>query len=475
MCTSIIAGAGATVDEITVLARNEDFVRNNWNKYMVFRPRPEYRCDPLATNGMWTLGNGLSVTVPGKAYSYSAMPDAAGPTEATDAIGDRFFFEERGINAKNVAVSATNSLTINPKAANADPLLDTGGIAECVIPTLILPQAESAVDAVKLLGTYLEAEGASEVNGVLFGDPDEAWYFENGSAHHWIAVKVPDDAYLVVANGMRVHGVDLGSPDVLCSTDLFDFVVRHELLERPDRRDFDFAGAFGVLGVAYNQDRIWLAQSILTPSRPQSPREPQYPLFMTPDRPISVQDVMKLLRATYEGTVLEGKATRPIGYVRTAESHILTLDRSMPSELQGLIWQVVSTPLGAPYMPLFAVMDDIPQGYRLGDNTYTTSSAYWAFRGLFALADMNGTSYLPDVVRRWEAYEEQSVCELSYLRPMLRAMHSQDAGAAIAYAKRYSTGIAYETVGVAKTERDKLMTRITVEEQVEAATGSPAP
>jgi dipeptidase len=120
-------------------------------------------------------------------------------------------------------------------------------------------------------------------------------------------------------------------------------------------------------------------------------------------------------------------------------------------------------------MPLFAAMDDIPQGYRLGDNTYGTSSAYWAFRGLFALADMDGGSYLPDVTRHWHTYEEQSVRELSYLRPALKGMHSQNSHAAIEYAKRYSTGIAYETVGIAKTERDQLMTRIAVEEPVEPA------
>lgn len=299
-----------------------------------FRPLPEYRCAPLPAGGLWTLGNGLTVPVPRKAYSYSAMPDATGPTEATQAIGDRFFYEERGINGKNVAISATNSLSINDKAGKADPLLASGGIAESVIPTLILPQVETAVEAVRLLGQYVEEHGASEVNGVLFGDPDGAWYFENGSAHHWIAVKVPDDGYLVVANGMRVHGIDLDRPDVLCSRGLYDFVVQHELLERPDRSDFDFAKAFGVLGVPYNQDRIWLAQSILTPSCPQKTGEPQYPLFMKPDHPIRIQDIMKLLRATYEGTVLEGKATRPIGYVRTAESHILTLDRSMPPDCE---------------------------------------------------------------------------------------------------------------------------------------------
>jgi dipeptidase len=98
------------------------------------------------------------------------MPDAAVPTEATEAIGDRFFFEERGINEKSVAVSATNSLTINDQAAKADPPLESGGIAEPVIPTLILPQTDSAVEAVGLLDKYVEEERASEVNGALFGD-----------------------------------------------------------------------------------------------------------------------------------------------------------------------------------------------------------------------------------------------------------------------------------------------------------------
>ena len=43
---------------------------------------------------------------------------------------------------------------------------------------------------------------------------------------------------------------------------------------------------------------------------------------------------------------------------------------------------------------------------------------------------------------------------------MRRAMHDEDAGAGIADAKRCSTGIAYETIGIAKAETDELMTRI---------------
>lgn len=461
MCTSIIAGGKATADEVILLSRNEDYPRTNWNKYLAHRSRPQYRSDPLPTGGKWTLGNGLTVPVPEKAYSYSAMPDAAGPTEAPYGIGDLFFFEERGINERNVGVSASNSLKMNPKASAADPLSESGGVAESIIPTLLLPQVDTAIGAVTLLGHYIETYGASEVNGVLIGDPGEAWYFENGSAHHWIAVRVPEDCYLAAANGMRVHDVDLDSSDVLCSSGLYEFVLANRLLDAPDRHRFDFAGAFGVLGDSYNDDRVWLAQSILTPSLEQEPRrKQQYPLFLRPDRPIRARDVMNVLRATYEGTALEGVADRPIALERTAESHIITLDRDMPFELQGLIWQALSTPLGAPYMPLFAVMDDIPPGYRAGDNRYSGRSAYWAFRASYALAELSGRRAVLDLVERWQEHEAQSLEELEHIRPMLKEMYARNRGAAVDYAKRYSTGAAFETASVAHRMKADLITRI---------------
>ena len=387
MCTSIMAGSGATARSLIVLARNEDFQRNNWNKHMVVRKHPEYvpnddATNPVVKDGQWTLGNGLKVPVPATHFAYSAMPDAAAYEEAAFGIRDRYFFEERGFNEMGVALSATNSMTTNPTAKRVDPFPSIG-VAETVIPTLILPQAESARHGVELLGGYVESNGASEPNGVLIGDATESWYVEIGSAHHWIAVRIPDDSYLAVANGMRVHGVDLDSADVLCSDGLFEFITRHDLLPNPDRHSLNFATAFGVPGVSYNTDRIWLAQKILTPSHQQQPRLEQYPMFLRPDRPIEVEDVMTVLRATYKGTVLEGKADRPIGVARTAESHVLTIDPAQPSELRGVIWQALSTPLGSPYMPLYAAMEEVPASYSLGGSRYGTMAAYWSFRGLY--------------------------------------------------------------------------------------------
>ena len=456
-----MVGASATEGGIILLARNEDFTRNNWDKYMTYRDLPQYRVPgtPAVVNGAWTLGNGLSVPVPSTAFAYSAMPDAAGGTEASYGIGDHFFFEERGINTQNVAMSATNSMTTNPRAQHADPFV-SAGIQEAIMPTLVLPQARSARDGVELLGSYVEDYGASEPNGLLLGDPTESWYVEIGSGHHWIATRVPDDSYVAIANGLRTHDVDLEAGTTLHSEGLFEFVLEHHLLEDAEVHAFNFAQAFGILGVPYNEDRIWLAQKILTPSRKQPSRQMQYPLFLQPDRPVQVADVMTVLRATYAGTVLARKADRPIGYEKTAESHIITLDPSMPVELAGMIWQAISTPLGAPYMPLYGVMTEIPASYRRGGNSFSPLSAYWAFHGAHALEVMRDRVDHVATPKWWTGFEQQCVAEAPLLSATLLEAYKTNKEASVDLAKRVSTGIASQGVDLATLATAALMTEI---------------
>jgi len=493
MCTSIAAGKEATNSSVTLISRNEDCERNNWNKYMVYRKAPEYypsQNNPLVKGDKWLLGNGLSVKVPKNHYAYSAIPDAMGYDEATAGIKDHYFFEERGINERNVALSATNSMCTRasePKEKDGvknsrydeacqkmqalDPFVSIG-IEEAIITTLILPQAKSAKHAIKLLGRYVEKYGASEGNGVLMSDVNEVWYMEIASGHHWIAVRVPNDHYVAIANGLRIHGIDLESREVLHSKALFEFVADNHFLEHPQRDNFNFAQAFGILGDPYNDDRVWLIQERLTPSKVQKPPKiqdrdkvagtkqafHQYPLFLKPDNPIALEDVMRTLRANYEGTVLEGRAQRSIGVFQTGESHIITLDISMPKALQGVIWQVISTPLGAPYIPIYSVVDEVPPNYSLGSDRYSSLSAFWSFRGLLALAQNNPNNQ-EKVENFWMHYEQSSIDEHPSINSMLKNM---DKKSAIEFAKRYSIGLLYDALNKANAKRSDVMTQMTL-------------
>lgn len=112
MCTSIAVGQEASVDGSLLVARNEDCTCASRNKAMIRRLQPEWVAFPNSVAlGMWTLGNGMQV--PASSYAYISMPDVGAAEEATAAIGNRFLFEERGVNSCYFDISATNSMTSN--------------------------------------------------------------------------------------------------------------------------------------------------------------------------------------------------------------------------------------------------------------------------------------------------------------------------------------------------------------------------
>lgn len=464
MCTSIACGKIASKDKTVLIARNEDYPTNNWNKYMKFRKTPPY----TKGQGQWRLGNGLAVETPENFFSYCSMPDAE---ESTCTMSCNYLFEARGINEKDVAITATNSLQANDMSMMADPFIQTPGIEESVIATLLLPQAQSARHAACLLGHYVATYGASEANGILMADENEVWYMEIGSAHHWIAVKIPDDKYLAVANSMRIHGVDLTDQEhVLASEGLYNFVVEHGLLENPNLKEFDFATAFGQQEKSesgetdpyYNIDRIWLAQSILSPSQKPQIRQKTYELFMKPDKPVTPAHVMKVLRSTFKGTPLEHEpdATRPIGVVRTLQSHIMTLDSRLPGGLKGVIWQAMGSPLCSVYVPFYALADEIPETYACGDpDSFSPDSVWWTWRSLFALASqMDALDNVTDYCKAWEAYFIRSHEAMNEILEQFSAENLSDAQS---MAKAYSKNILSLTADCAVKKYQSLISTLT--------------
>lgn len=475
ICTSVIAGKNATADHVIIVSRNEDYTQNNWNKYLKYRHKSQYQQqkanDPSIQE--WTLGNGLKVPIPKKSFSYNAIPDAAAKTEAQAPIGDYYYFEERGTNEKNVAISATNSMDANEKALAADPFVKVG-LEESILLTLLLPQVETALEAVELLGHYVETFGAMEANGISIADPNEAWYFEIGSGHHWIAVKVPDDCYIGIANCMVVHDVNLNDiENVKYSKDLFTFVHTHHLLEAADEKNFNFAKAFGTPGSMvnnvyepyYNVDRLWLIQSILTPSLEQAIQKDQYPMFLKPDHPIEVSDIMKVLRSNYKNTPLESSAKRPIGVVRTAESHIIVIDASMPTQLQCVIWQTLSSPLGTSYMPIFSHANPYPEEYACGNSDYSTECAYWNYRGSYTLANSLGADALIDFQNKLKLIEDCLIRQHNFFQTILKLMDSYNPSNAQKLAGQYSLNILDELNIFANTEFNIFITTTAIEQK----------
>lgn len=448
--TGLIIGKKATVDGSIIIARNEDYEVNNWNKYQVYRPKV------TTTTKQWLLGNGLVVPMPPNLYAYSAMPDWNADTLAHQGK----YFEERGINQFNVAVSATTSVDINQQALAADPLVKNG-VVEAIIPTLILPQAKTAKQGVELLGRYIEQYGAGEGNSLYIADINQAWLMEIGSGHHWIAVKVPDDSYAMLANGLRIHGINLHSKNVLHSKGLFEFVQQHKLLAHPQQADFNFAKAFGVIGDTANVDREWLGQQILSRSVGQQVRQLQYPLFMKPDTKISLSNVVSVLSATYENTALAHSGDRPIRVDRQIESHIIQLRPNMPAPFQGVIWQSYGILSESILIPLYATLHDFPAAYKTGTDEYSDDSAYWQFRSLTTLATTHPIKYLSFINNNWQRAQHKIYQTFANTDKRLISLYQQDPTAAVKASTEYSTRQLNQMLMLAKKMRYRIMTDLT--------------
>ena len=179
-CTTLLAGKKATYDGSTLMARNEDSPDGKFTakKFIVVNPSDQpkvYR----------SVISKAEIPLPEDPMRYTAVPNA---------LPDQGIWGEAGINECNVAMSETETLTSNPRVLGADPLVKEG-IGEEDMLTIVLPYIRSAREGILRLGSLLEQYGTYEINGIGFQDLEEIWWMETIGGYHWIARRVPDDAY----------------------------------------------------------------------------------------------------------------------------------------------------------------------------------------------------------------------------------------------------------------------------------------
>ena len=141
-----------------------------------------------------------------------------------------YSYTEFGTNEKGVSVSATETLYGNEKVTEADPYRDAEwaeanksertGIEETDIPTIILAEASSAREGVKLLLDIYENYGCVAASGVFVCDTDEVWYVENCSGTQYVAIKLNNNMIFLEPNMAVIGRVDLDDENVIASKDL---------------------------------------------------------------------------------------------------------------------------------------------------------------------------------------------------------------------------------------------------------------
>ena len=220
-CTTILVGKKASYDGSTMIARNDDSGSGHFTakKFVVVQPEEH----PAVYKSVISH---VEVPLTGNALRMTAMPNA---------VEGKGIWAASGVNAANVGMTATETITSNPRVLGADPLVVyqpardgqpevPGGIGEEDIVYLVLPYIHSAREGVLRLGKLLEEYGTYEMNGIAFQDVDEIWWLETIGGHHWMARRVPDDSYVVMPNQLGIDAFDLddafgAQENYLCSAD----------------------------------------------------------------------------------------------------------------------------------------------------------------------------------------------------------------------------------------------------------------
>lgn len=403
-CTTILVGKHASYDGSTIVARTEDSQNGVFTpkKYIVVKPedQPRHYKSVLST---------FEIDLPDNPVRYTAVPDAI----PKDGI-----WGEAGINIYNVAMSETETITTNSRVLGADPLVESG-IGEEDMLTLVLPYVKTAREGVLRLGKILEEYGTYESNGIAISDVNEIWWLETIGGHHWMARRVPDDAYVTNPNQLGSDYFEFGNPDqFLCDPDLEHFVSEHHLILDQEGKGFNPRYAFGSQKDKdrhYNTPRAWAIQRFLNPEIEQDPRSFEISWCQKPYRKVTIEDVKYVLSSHYqdtlydpygpEGDQVSQRTFRTIGINRTSQTAILQLRPNKPQETTGIQWISYGSMPYNTAVPFFTQVDTTPDYFANTTAKVATDSFYWANRLIAGLADPHYAHHVGDL----DDYQESTM------------------------------------------------------------------
>ena len=418
-CTTVLVGRKASNDLSTMIARTEDG-RFDVKKMIVVEPKDQPKTYKSKISH-------VEIPLPETPMRYTACPNV----DQKEGI-----WAATGINTANVGMTATETITSNPRVLSADPLVVykkavsrrekdiIGGIGEEDFVVLVLPYIHSAREGVLRLGRLLETYGTYEMNGIAFNDENECWWMETIGGHHWIAKRVPDDRVVLMPNQFGMDSFDpedaFGKQEAhLCSADLREFITENHLdLNR--NGEFNPRYIFGSrrdMDHIYNTPRAWFMGRYLTPDShtwdgPDAefrPESDNLPWSVVPDRKVTVEDVEYMLSGHYQGTPYNpytnqdtGKRGmyRSIGINRTGVTSICQI---RPDKKQkGLEWvSFGSTTFGA-FLPLYPNVPAVPDYVSKVTTEPSTENFYWGSRLIGALADPNYNTCIQEISRYQE-------------------------------------------------------------------------
>ncbi len=393
-CTNFIAAKGATTDGSVFCSYNAD-------DYGMFTKLCHYAA------GTHKKGEMREIIDYDTHASHGFIPEAP---VTYNVIGN--------INEFQVSIGET---TYGGREACVDT---TGQIDYGSLMYLALQRAKTAREAIKVMTSLAEEYGYnSEGETFTICDANEAWIMEmqgcGGDKKQkvvWVAVRIPDNAISAHANCSRIGRFADYDTEVLHSKNVISFARQKGWFTGKDK-DFSWKGAYSQIGFGdrrWCEARVWsffnhfkdMSRWLPWAEGKQKDAE-DMPLWIIPNRKLSLSDMEACMRDHFEGTPfaldndiaqgdwampyrptpleyeVDGKKyfnERPTSTQQTGFSYISQLRNYLPREIGGVTWWGNDDGNMIAYVPIYCDNTQQPECFNTPGAdavTFSDKNAYW--------------------------------------------------------------------------------------------------
>ena len=353
---------------------------------------------------------------------------------------------------------------------------------------ITLQRAKTAREAIKVMTDLVERYGYySTGESFSIADPNEAWILEMVSKGMvekgavWVAVRIPDDCISGHANNARIHQIPFGDKkNCMYSKDVVSFARKMGYFKGKDK-DFSFSKAYAVtdyLALRGCDGRVW---SYFNHYAKGMDRYLPYikaeggevmPLYVKPDRKLSVQDMQAMLRDHFDGTELDMTKDpgagpwhtpyrfapliykvdsveycheRPIATQQTGFTLVAQLRSWLPDAIGGILWFGVDDAAMTVYNPIYCSTTKVPECFRQGNgDLYNISwtSAFWVNNWVANQVYLRYSQMYPDVKKVQSEIENSYVESTRRVEEQAVALYKQSPEKAVALLTAFSDSVS---------------------------------
>ena len=353
-----------------------------------------------------------------------------------------------------------------------EELVDTTGIMDYgSLIYVTLQRAKTAREAIVTIVNLVNQYGYfSSGESFSIVDPNEAWIMEligkgpGSKGFVWVARRIPDDCISGHANQARITTFPLESkkdkttissknlkkiynPEVttVYAHDVIKFAREKGYFNGTDA-EFSFSDTYNPLdfsGVRACEARVWsffrrhdrnMDKYI---SYIKCETKERMPLWIVPERKLSVKDLQNAMRDHYEGTPLDMSKgpgagpfnsvyrmtpliykhngqelfhERPVATQQTGFSFIAQMRDYVPAEIGGILWFGLDDATCNVYVPIYSCITEIPESMREGNGSildFTWTSAFWVNNWVASMVYPRYSMLYPEVKKRQQKLENE--------------------------------------------------------------------